>query len=188
MAEAPIPYLALLRGINVGGHRKIKMDALRERFTAWACADVRTYIQSGNVLFTATEDEEPLRQRLEHGIEEAFGFPVPVVLRTAPEVNQMLASSPYPPDALAPDEQLFAALLSRVPAPGTAERLTSPTIAPDTCQLVGRDVYLIYRQPYNQSKMTNAWLERTLGVAATTRNWRTLTTLQTMLAETTGQA
>lgn len=174
-------YLALLRGINVGGHRKIKMEDLRARFADWGLADARTYIQSGNVVFTSDEAEEPLRARIEAGIASAFGFPVTVVLRTAPEVAQALANSPYPPDALGEGESLFVAFLTGAPAPGSEEGLQSPVIGADTCQLVGRDVYLLYRQPSNESKMSNAWLERMLGVEATTRNWRTITTLAGML-------
>lgn len=176
-------YMALLRAINVGGNRKIKMEDLRACFAAWGFPDARTYIQSGNVVFRADEAEEPLRRRLEAGIAEAFGFHVTVVLRTAQELATLLASSPFPPDTLADGENLYVACLASTPTPGAEERLASAATGRDACQLVGREVYLLYRQPSHESKLTNAWLERATGTEATTRNWRTLTALAALLGE-----
>lgn len=175
-------YVALLRAINVGGARKIKMADLRAMFAAMGYGDAQTYIQSGNVVFQAEDDEQPLRQRIERQIETTFGFPVTVALRASDEMALMTAQPPYPPDALAEDESLYVALLTETPSPEGAERLLASETAPDEFRLIGREVYLLYRRSMRDTKLTNTLLEKKLGVAATSRNWRTITALATMSA------
>lgn len=175
-------YVALLRAINVGGARKIKMTDLRAMFAAMGYRDAQTYIQSGNVVFQAEEDEQPLRQRIERQIEASFGFPVTVALRASDEMALLTAQSPYPPDALAGGESLYVALLTEAPSPEGAERLLASETAPDEFRLIGREVYLLYRRSMRDTRLTNALLEKKLGVAATSRNWRTITTLAAMSA------
>src|SRR3954470_16738853 len=88
-------YIALLRGINVGGSRKIHMADLRETFAEAGCADVTSYIQSGNLVFSHAADEA-LAGRLEQAIERATGFDVPVILRTAAAWERAIDENPYP--------------------------------------------------------------------------------------------
>ena len=175
-------FVALLRAINVGGARKIKMADLRALFVDMGYGAAQTYIQSGNVVFQAEDDEQPLRQRIERQIEATFGFPVTVALRASDEMALITAQSPYPPDALAEDESLYAALLAETPSPEGIGRLLATDTAPDEFRLIGREVYLLYRRTMRDTKLTNALLEKKLGVAATSRNWRTITTLATMSA------
>jgi uncharacterized protein (DUF1697 family) len=173
-------YIALLRGINVGGHRLIKMADLTRMFDAMGFSAARTYIQSGNVVFQAAEQEQPLRQRIEQQIETTFGFPVTVALRTADELARAIAGCPYAPAALRDGESLYVALLTDAPTPQGIEWLLASKIEPDQCRVVGREVYLLYRQSMRVTQMTNGLLEQRLGVSATSRNWRTITTLAAM--------
>lgn len=175
-------YIALLRGINVGGHRLIKMADLKGMFAAMGFGAAQTYIQSGNVVFQAAEQEQPLRQRIEERIAATFGFPVTVALRTAEELAQVIANCPFAPDALGEDESLYVALLAEAPLPSGIERLLASQTAPDEWRIVGREVYLLYRQSMRITQMTNNLLENRLRVPATSRNWRTITTLATMSA------
>ena len=178
-------YVALLRGVNVGGHRPIKMPELKRLFEAMGFNRVRTYIQSGNVVFTsADEPPEPLRQRIEREIAARFGFPVTVVLRTAAELERIIADCPFAASALAEGERLYVALLAEVPSPDGAERLRTCDRGNDEFRIMGREVYLLYRRSARDTLLTNAFLERTLGVAATTRNWRTMQTLAGMASAT----
>jgi uncharacterized protein (DUF1697 family) len=177
-----ITYVALLRAINLGPRNQIKMADLRAMFAVLGYGDVQTYIQSGNVVFQAEEDEQSLRQRIEQQIEATFGFPVTVALRASDEMALISAQSPYPPDALAEDESLYVALLTETPSPEGADRLLASETAPDEFRLIGREVYLLYRRSMRDTKLTNTLLEKKLGVAATTRNWRTITTLAAMSA------
>lgn len=173
-------YIALLRGINVGGHRLIKMADLKAMFEAFGFGGVQTYIQSGNVVFQADEAEEPLRERIEQQIAATFGFPVVVALRTHDELARVVAACPFAPDALAEDERLYVALLAETPMPAGIERMLASKTAPDEFRVLGREVYLLYRQNMRESQLTNNLLESRLGVPATSRNWRTLTTLAAM--------
>ncbi len=173
-------YVAQLRGINVGGHRLIKMTDLKSMFEAMGFGGVRTYIQSGNVVFQADEAEQPLRQRIEQRIAATFGFPVTIALRTHDELARIIAACPFAPDALAEGEHLYVALLAESPTPAGIERMLASTTAPDEFRVLGREVYLLYRQNMRATQLTNSLLESRLGVPATSRNWRTLTTLATM--------
>ncbi|HET9981895.1 MAG TPA: DUF1697 domain-containing protein [Ktedonobacterales bacterium] len=175
-------YVALLRAINVGGARKVKMSDLRTMFAAMGYGDAQTYIQSGNVVFQAEEDEQPLRQFIERQIEASFGFPVTVALRASDEMALLTAQSPFQPDTLAEGESLYVALLTETPSPEGAERLLASETTPDEFRLIGREVYLLYRRSMRDTKLTNTLLEKRLGVAATSRNWRTITTLAAMSA------
>ncbi len=173
-------YIALLRGINVGGHRLIKMADLRTMFEALGFGGVQTYIQSGNVVFQADEAEQPLRERIEQRIAATFGFAVTVALRTHDELAQVIADCPFAPDALPEGESLYVALLAEAPTPEGVERLLASKTTPDDFRMLGREVYLLYRRSMRESQLTNNLLESRLGVPATSRNWRTLTTLAAM--------
>lgn len=179
-------YLALLRGINVGGNRIIKMADLKALFVGMGYDAVQTYIQSGNVVFRAAEEEQPLRQRVEEQIATTFGFPVTVILRTAHEMTRLLAATPYAPDALAEGESLYVALLAETPSAEGIARLQGTNIAPDESRVIGREAYLLYRRSMRDTRMTNNLIENKLGVAATSRNWRVLTALTALVNELAG--
>jgi len=170
-------YIALLRGINVGGQKPIKMTELKQLFEAQGFGRVQTYIQSGNVVFTADRAEEPLRRQLEREIAAAFGFPVTVALRTAGELERLIAQCPFAVDALRDEESLYVSLLAAAPAQAGIDRLLARDSDVDELRLVGREVYLLLRQSIRLTLFTNAFLERTLGVPATARNWRTISKL-----------
>jgi uncharacterized protein (DUF1697 family) len=105
-------YIALLRGINVGGHT-VKMERLRELFTELGFTDVRTYIQSGNVFFeTAQTDRELLTQTIEQHLHQALGYQVPVFLRTIPELEQIVAMNPFQRLNVTPDMRLCVVFTS----------------------------------------------------------------------------
>ena len=170
-------YIALLRGINVGGQKPIKMTELKRLFEVQGFGRVQTYIQSGNVVFTADRAEEPLRRQLEREIAAAFGFPVIVALRTADELERLIAQCPFAVDALRDEESLYVSLLAAAPAQAGIDRLLARGSDVDELRLVGREVYLLLRQSIRLTLFTNAFLERTLGVPATARNWRTISKL-----------
>lgn len=175
---SPAPtYIALLRGINVGGQKPIKMTELKQLFEAQGFGRVQTYIQSGNVLFMADRAEEPLRRQLEREIAAAFGFPVTVALRTADELERLIAQCPFAADALREGESLYVSLLAEAPTPAGIDRLLACVSEVDELRLVGREVYLLLRQSIRLTLFTNAFLERKLGVPATARNWRTISKL-----------
>ncbi|HWI51103.1 MAG TPA: DUF1697 domain-containing protein [Symbiobacteriaceae bacterium] len=165
-------YIALLRGINVGGHKLIKMADLKAMCEAMGLAQVQTYIQSGNVLFVSSEEAEPLRRRIEQQIQAVFGFDVPLALRTLAQWERIIAACPFPAD-----DGLCVAVLAEAPTPEGIDRLLAHKIEEDELSAAGSEVYLLYRQPIHKSKLTTNLLEKRLGVPATVRNWQTMNKL-----------
>ncbi len=158
-------WVALLRGINVGGRNIVPMAELRQLFEAAGCRDVSSYIASGNVLFT---HDAPDRAALEAAVEQTFGVASPIVLRTDEELARIVAGHPFGADT----SETHVAFLGG--APGA---LGSVDVAPDRFEVDGNNVYLQYPNGVRGSKLTGALLERRLGVTATIRNWRTVTRL-----------
>lgn len=170
-------YIALLRGINVSGHRIIKMADLKGMFESLGLSNVKTYIQSGNVVFTSDEDADDLSKRLEQEIDAVFGFDVPVVIRTAEELEQIMLACPFEVDSLPEKERPYTALLSATPSPEGIEQLLAVPVITEEFRVIDREVYILYGQAVHKSKLTNNLLEKKLGVAATTRNWQTMSKL-----------
>jgi uncharacterized protein (DUF1697 family) len=171
-------YVALLRGINVGGRTRVGMDDLRQLFNALGHADVKSYLQSGNVIFkSAVEESSRLAAGIERSIARDLGLTVTVLLRTADELAQVVATNPFLGRGADP-ATLHVTFLAEMPDRDRAARVETPAGQPDELALVGREVYLHCPNGYGRTKLNNAYIERRLGVAATTRNWRTATTLR----------
>ncbi|MGZ4388323.1 MAG: DUF1697 domain-containing protein [Gaiellaceae bacterium] len=172
-------WVALLRGINVGSRNRVPMAELREVFEAAGCAEVRTYIQSGNVVFASPRrGREALARRLEQAVEDAFGVAAPVVLRTAAEIAAGAGSHPFGADTA----HSYVGFLAADPDPGGAERLAE-LAGDDELAVVGRDVFLRYPNGVQGARLTGPLLERHLGTPGTVRNWRTVAKLAELAAE-----
>jgi uncharacterized protein (DUF1697 family) len=171
-------YVALLRGINVGGRTKVGMDDLRRVFLALGYAGVKTYVQSGNVLFRSpVEEPPPSAAAIEQRIARDLGVTTTVLLRNGDDLAHVIANNPFL--GRVPDPtKLHVTFLAEPPDPERAARLETPSGEPDAFSLAGREVYLHCPNGYGRTKLNNAFLERRLGVAATTRNWNTVTTLR----------
>lgn len=174
-------YIALLRGINVGGHNIIKMADLRQLLEKIGLQKVKTYIQSGNVLFEAEQDTTLLTQQLEEEIKNTFGFPVPVILRTAEELEQIIKDCPYSVDSLNEGESVQLAFLADEPSQEKIDYLQGFKSELDECQIVGKEVYLFFRQSIRDSKLATQLPK--LGVPATVRNWKTVLKIAAMAKE-----
>ena len=171
-------YIALLRGINVGGKNMIKMAELKRMFESLGLYHVQTYIQSGNVLFQSGEEEDSLHAHLEEEVEKAFGISVPVVLRTTAELNAVIRNRPFTGDeiraaeALGQGESFYVAFLNSPPSPETVASVDVYKNEAEKYHIAGRDVYLLFHGSIRDSKLA-ANLYR-LGAPCTTRNWRTV--------------
>lgn len=174
-------YIALLRGINVGKNNRIKMADLKNLLEKIGLEKVKTYIQSGNVLFEASDDSARLSQRLEEEISKTFGFPVPVILRTAEEYEQIIRNCPYSMESLKEGESIQLAFLADEPSQEKIDNLRSFKSEQDECFIYGKEVYLYLRQSILDSKLA-AQLPK-LEVPATLRNWKTVIKLSTMIEE-----
>ncbi len=174
-------HIALLRGINVGGRNKLPMKILAAIFEDLGCRGVRTYIQSGNVVFDATPDlASEIPARVAEAIEERLGLNVPVVTRAAAELRAAADANPFLAEDLDP-KTLALVFLADQPDPVRVARLDPDRSPPDRLAVVGREVYLHLPNGVARSKLTNAYLDSTLATVSTARNLRTVNKLLEML-------
>ena len=176
-------YLALLRGINVGGKNKLPMADLRSLFADAGCRDVQTYIQSGNVLFRA----EPaavasLPDLLAARIAARFGYRVPVLLRTVQELGDVVGNNPFIA-AGAAEDALHVLFLAGEPGVRAVAALDPDCSPPDAFAVHGREVYLHLPNGAGRTKLTTGYFDTKLATISTGRNWRTVTTLLAMMDE-----
>jgi uncharacterized protein (DUF1697 family) len=177
-------YISLLRGINVGAHKRIKMEQLRTSFEALGFEQVQTYIQSGNVVFkTAQLSPYKLSQRIEERILNDVGFPVSVVSRTVDEMARTIADNPFLKVRRVDQEKLHVMFLSDAPAGAALKKLAELTAAPDRSSCLGKEIYLYLPDGVSQSSLMKSPLDRILSVVTTTRNWRTVSALHQMCQE-----
>ena len=179
-------YLALLRGINVGGHNKVAMSDLRDLAAGLGHADVATYIQSGNLLFsTAATDPATLADTLELEIADRLGFRPSVVVISAAELAQVIASNPFPAEA---NPKCLHAVFRRdvpdqanVAAVADAVRQARQADGGDDAVIVGRTLYLHTPDGLGRSDLAARLLNSRRQAAGTARNWATVTRLMAML-------
>jgi uncharacterized protein (DUF1697 family) len=168
-------YVALLRGINLGARNRVAMADLRELVEALGGGDVRTYVQSGNVVFRSRSSVVRLTDSLEAGIRRALGLDITVLVRTEPQLAKLVEANPFV--ASADPSKLHVTFLAKPPARERVRKLHEQSFDPDQLHVAGSDVYLHCANGYGRTKLSNAFIEQQLAVAATTRNWRTVTTL-----------
>ncbi len=166
--------IAILRGINVGGKRKLPMADLKALLTQLNFSNVITYIQSGNVVFDTEQDlsDEALSQLLEKDIANTFQLDVPVIIRSPEALKSAVETNPFLKDA--DIAQLHLTFLSTEPANNLAQEIATIDFAPDQFHIQGNDVFIQCEGKYHQTKLSNTFFEKKLKVKATTRNWKTV--------------
>ena len=181
MSRAPV-HVALLRGVNVGGNNKLPMKDLARLVEEAGTREVRTYIQSGNVLFRAPAARaRTLEAELAAAIARRHGLRVPVVIRSAEELAAAVARNPFLPGA--PPEELHLVFLAAAPTKAAIAPLEPDRSPPDELRVVGKEVYLRCPNGLARTKLTNAWLDARLRTVSTARNWRTVTKLVELAAD-----
>ena len=174
-------HVAILRGINVGGHRKVLMADLRELFGELGYGNVETYIQSGNVVFDVGDNQssKELEFQIAGAISKKYGFEVKVLVRTAEEWKTTVALNPFLDSVDL--NQLHVTFLKDMPQSEMVAIAKSLDFEPDMFELVKRDVYINCVQKYNATKLSNNFFEKKLKVEATTRNWKTVIKIDELL-------
>jgi uncharacterized protein (DUF1697 family) len=177
------PHVALLRGINVGGKRIVPMKDLAAVFADAGCRDVRTYIQSGNVVFTASSaTAHRLRDRLEKKIQERFGFAVPIILRSAAQLARTIAGNPFLKAGVA-ETALHVYFLANLPSEEAAAHLDPNRSTPDAFIFSEQEIYLHLPNGMGRTKLTSAYFDSRLSTICTARNWTTILKLSAMMRE-----
>lgn len=173
-----ITYIAFLRGINVGGHKKIKMADLRLLLEGLGYKEVLTYIQSGNVIFNSLEEErDKLENQISEVIKNQYGFEVPVLVKTRTEINNILDINPYnDADDLA-SNKIYFVLLKKVPKIEDIEATSAIIFENEKFIITPECVFIRYDLGAGKAKCGINFFESKLKVAATSRNYRTMTKL-----------
>ena len=171
---APKRQIALLRGINLGGRRRVGMAALRDLLTGLGYGDVRTYLQSGNVVLTAGAPAKRLQRELEQQIAAELGFDVQVIVRTRDELADVIARNPLGDVARNPSRYLVTFLPAK-PDRRVVRELANADVAPERVVVSGCEIYAWHPNGVGRSQL--AKLLSGLGVGGTARNWNTVTKL-----------
>jgi uncharacterized protein (DUF1697 family) len=172
-------YVALLRAVNVGG-RTVTMQTVRDALSGAGFENVRTYVQSGNAVFSSgLRSPTAVTRAAEAAISAATGLDVPVVLRSAADLGEVVAANPFLAEGKESRFCYVTFLRDRVAAP-KASLIDRERYLPDTFALAGREVFLYFPNGYGKTKLHNGLFEQKLGSTATTRNWSTVTKLADM--------
>lgn len=175
-------FIALLRGINVGGKTMIKMDYLKAIFEQMGYEKIRTYIQSGNVIFNSSEqDVLKMEKNIEEVLIEKAGFNVSVIIRTPEELKNIIELNPFKNNNLLEGERIYITFLSKKPIVSENSVLEANKATKDEIIMTEREVYILSREGYRNTVYSNGFIEKRLGVPATTRNIETTLKLTSMV-------
>ena len=170
--------ICLLRGVNVGGRHKIKMDALRELCGSLKLSGACTHLQSGNVIFQAPDRSvATLAAKIEGGIERTFGFHSDVILRTPAELQEIISNNPFAGMPALDHARLLVYFLARDPGSDARAKILKIDTGPEELRVGARELYIYFPNGMARPKLSFAALDRALKVPATGRNWNTVTKL-----------
>jgi uncharacterized protein (DUF1697 family) len=173
--------VAMLRGVNLAGYQKIKMEALKTLCTSLGLRDVQTYIQSGNIVFREDSEDPPkLARRLEERLEADFGFRPAVIIRTASELRKVIAKNPFAGRADIEPSKLLVVFMDRVPTRQARDQVLAMPCDPEELCVNGREIYIYYPNGMARPKIPLVRLEKALQCASTGRNWNTVNKLLAM--------
>ena len=173
--------ISMLRGVNLGPHNRISMDALRGLYESLKLKDPRTYVQSGNVVFRSDEpDLVQLARRIETAIEKKFGFHSDVILRTTAQMREAIARNPFAGKRYAEPARLLVTFLEAEPAREAVEKVRQIKTDPEELQVAGREVYIYFHGGMGRSKLNWLQIAKLLGSTGTGRNWNSVIKLLEM--------
>jgi uncharacterized protein (DUF1697 family) len=174
-------YIGLLRAVNVGGANKVEMTALTDLLSGLGLEDVRTLLQSGNVVFRgdgATTGE--LEMRLETEVQKSLGLRTDFFIRTSFEWREIIGRNPFPAEAEKDPSHLVVTVLKKAPKPSAWDALDAAIRGPEKVHRWGCQAYVAYPNGIGRSKLTTALIEGKLGTRCTSRNWNTVLKLGQM--------
>jgi uncharacterized protein (DUF1697 family) len=175
-------YVAMLRGVNVGGN-SLKMDWLRGACEDMGWQNVRTYVQSGNIVFSSRLAPAKLAETLKATIDAQTRLPVSVVVRNASEMTKIVAGNPFVKQNGIDLAKLHVTFLAKAPSKPALDKLDALAGTRDQYRMAKQEIYLHCPVSYGKTRLSNTAIEKALSVGATTRNWTTVATLCAMAAE-----
>jgi uncharacterized protein (DUF1697 family) len=181
-------YIGLLRAVNLGGKNTVSMSALRELLVDLGMQDARTVLQSGNVIFRSdNRSAAKVEKVLEDGVEKRFGLNTDFFVRTAEEMNTIVAENPFPREAKQDPGHLVVGFLKEAPDGAAVAALQEAIVGREVVRAAGRHSYVVYPDGIGRSKLTSALVEKKLGTRGTGRNWNTVLKLQALANELAGR-
>ncbi len=178
-------HVAMLRGINLGPNRRVPMAELRALLTEAGYADVRTYVQSGNIVLRSSAKPADVERELARLISERFGFEVPVIVRSRAQLAAVVKADPLG-DVVDNPKRYQVSFLDGKPSAEVIDRLQEQAVGDERVVARGREIYAWHPEGVARSKLWNGLAGKGLGVTATARNWTTVTTLLDMASESSG--
>jgi len=175
-----VTHLALLRGINVAGKNILPMKDLAQMFSGAGCSNVRTYIQSGNVVFDTRGSAPKTAAAITAEIEKRHGYRIPMVVRTSEQLLKTIRGNPFL-KAGAHEKTLYVYFLAHSPNTAAIAALDPARSAPDAFHVLGQEIYLHLPNGMGRSKLTNAYFDSKLSTTCTARNWATVLKLAEMM-------
>ncbi|HKU28718.1 MAG TPA: DUF1697 domain-containing protein [Candidatus Sulfotelmatobacter sp.] len=167
--------ISMLRGINLGPHHRIKMDALRSLYLSLGFQDPRTYVQSGNVIFwTRQRNTKKIAGTIQDAIEKTFKFRPAVILRTAEELKNAIAATPFPEKRNLDPGKILVTFLAHDPPRDASSKLVAFNSYPEEIHLQGRELYIYFPKGAGRSKLPWSRVEQFLKVTGTARNWNSV--------------
>jgi uncharacterized protein (DUF1697 family) len=177
-------YISMLRGVNVGAHNRIKMDALRALYESLKLEDPRTYVQSGNVIFrTKEKNTAKITTQIQKAIAKKLGVSPAVILRTTTELKKAIAANPFVSRNDIVPGKLLVTFLSAEPAADAQSVYDQFKAYPEEIHLKGRELYIYFPNGAGKSKLPWSQVEKLLKVAGTARNWNSVTKMLEMAEE-----
>ncbi|MFC2111099.1 DUF1697 domain-containing protein [Bacteroidota bacterium] len=172
-------YISILRGINVGGKRKILMKELKELYEDLGFSNITTYIQSGNVIFNCCSEctSVSIENKIQTAILQKFKHDVPVIIRTADELEKSFLNNPFIKTKNFEIEHLYLTFLKDVPSDENLRLINKIEFENDKFEIIGKDIFAYCSGKFSDSKLSIKFFESKLRTMATTRNWKTVSKL-----------
>jgi len=176
-------FLSILRGINVSGQKKIIMKDLKALYEGLGFSKVETYIQSGNVVFEHEQnsDTKVMEEEIRQKISEKYGFEVPIIVKIFDELLPVVNENPFLKKENIQMDKLHVTFLADFPKQEMIDKILTISYLPDQFIIAGKEIYLYCPEGYGNTKLTNSFFESKLKVTATTRNWKTVNELFSMM-------
>ena len=172
-------FVGLLRAVNLAGKNMVSMTELRDLMSKLGMEDVRTLLQSGNVIFRSDiRSPAKVEKVLEDGVEKRFGLKTEFFVRTVEEMNELVSANPFPREAKQDPGHLVVGFLKGAPDSAAVTALQKAIVGREVVRAVGRHSYTVFPDGIGRSKLTSAMVEKKLGTRGTGRNWNTVLKLQ----------
>jgi uncharacterized protein (DUF1697 family) len=171
--------ISFLRGVNMTGHNSIRMADLSELYKNLGFSDAVTFIQSGNVIFSSAgkATSADIAEKIEKGILDSFSYKIPVMIRTLPEMEDLLSSNPFLKEEKFDPAKMAVIFLHEIPLDINIQNIINVDYPPDKFKIIGKEIFIFCPNGFGRTKLYTTFFEKKINVKGTARNWKTITTV-----------